>query len=403
MVIAEQDIPGKEEKIHRIAAEVRVRLHQLARKDPRTHALQRERHTICVCEARGADKIQQRDVGEQREVREARQVYRVHAPRLLDVYSIQEASAEGVSEEARGVGSPRRPHPPETLAEIPRVGTDSGLNHRVVRVLEFHSPALADHPAGNEVVIVRVEGPKATKEEPLVLEFSLEGPVGKNLSAVGGGAPRDDEDPAVDVVCCRDFEVVPLQVQAADEVPEALEVESGRLADNTLVSAHDADVGVLERGEDCGQEIGAGPEDGGVDADHDTRFHVRHRVADLHPLVAFTLLDDADLVPIRNIEGRTDHLAQREVLPPHRRDDDGCRPIRQDRVEALSEFLVLWIRVRDRDDDRAVAAHNRRVSWDGDGFIQVEGNHVHEQAGVSPEEEGQEPEVLGVVDGHQQG
>ena len=126
-------------------------------------------------------------------------------------------------------------------------------------------------------------------------------------------------------------------------------------------------------------------------------------MADLHTLVALALLDDADLVPVLNVERSTDHLAQREVLLPHRRDDDGSRLVREDGIEALSELLILRIRVCDRDDDRAVAAQNGRVSWYRDGFVEAEGNHVHDQTGVSPEEEGQEPEILGVVEGHERG
>ena len=369
MVIPEEDIPGKEEKVNWIASEVWVRLHKLACEDPSTHALQCERDTILICKARRGDKIQQRHVSEQSEISEACEVHSVYTPRLLNVHTIQEPRPEGVSEEAGGVRPPCGSHPPETLTEIARERTNSRLNHRIIGVLELDFPPLPNHPPRDEVVVVRVERPETAKEEPLVLESRLEGRVSEDLCSIGGGAARNDEHPAVDVACGGDFEVVALEVQAADEVPEALEVESRWLADNTFICAHHADVGVFEGGEDGREEVGAWPEDRRVDSDDDIGLDVGHRMADLHTLVALALLDDADLVPVFDIERSTDHLAQREVLLPHRRDDDGSRLVSEDGIEALSELLIFWIWVCDRDDDRAVAAQNGRVSWYGNGFV----------------------------------
>ena len=79
---------------------------------------------------------------------------------------------------------------------------------------------MVDHPARDEVVVVGVQRSHAAEEGVLVEEAVDEGPGLQDPGAVGGSAARDHKDSAVNVVRGRNFEVVPLQVEAPQDVPE---------------------------------------------------------------------------------------------------------------------------------------------------------------------------------------
>lgn len=240
----------------------------------------------------------------------------------MDIYPIGEVGPEGISEKTGRVGSPCRSHPAETLAQIPRVRTNSRLDRSIVRILELNFPAVANNPTCNEVVIVRVQRTEETEEESFILEFRPEGRVSEDLSAICCSTSGDDEDTTVDVVGCSYFEVVALEVEAADEVPEALEVDSSWFADDTLVCTDDTDVDIFEGCENGGQKIGRRPEDGGIDTDYDLSLDVWHGVADLDALIASALLYDLDLVTISSIDRSADLPAECEVVPTNGGNDD---------------------------------------------------------------------------------
>ena len=85
------------------------------------------------------------------------------------------------------------------------------------------------------------------------------------------GAPRDDEDAPVDRVGGCDFEIVPFEVEAAEEVAEVREERSWRgvVTADSLLGADAADLGVVVKGgEDVGKEV-FGPEDVVVAEDGD--------------------------------------------------------------------------------------------------------------------------------------
>ena len=129
---------------------------------------------------------------------------------------------------------------------------------------------MRDHPAGDEVVVVGVEGAddaaagggggeKGGGEEVFGHKGGLEGGREQDGGTVRGGPARDDEDAAVEGVAGGDFKVVPFEVEAAEQIPEGDGGEEacgvGGAADS-LPRAPAADGGVGEGGEEVGEEVG---------------------------------------------------------------------------------------------------------------------------------------------------
>ena len=143
----------------------------------------------------------------------------------------------------------------------------------VFGVLDSDLPVVLDHPARDEVVVVGVQSTDFLPEpgaDVLVREGGDEGLVVEDLGAVSGGATGYHEHASVDGVGGRCFEVVALEIETAEEVPEA-----GGAVDS-LVGADAADDWILEGSEDGGEE-GAGPEDVIVTEDDEVGFHLEGR------------------------------------------------------------------------------------------------------------------------------
>ena len=86
------------------------------------------------------------------------------------------------------------------------------LNAGGIGGLNGDFPFMCDHPAGDEVVVVGVEGADAVEEDAFGGECVEEGLGFEDARAVGGGAAGYDEDTAVDAVGCGDFKVVAFEV-----------------------------------------------------------------------------------------------------------------------------------------------------------------------------------------------
>ena len=126
---------------------------------------------------------------------------------------------------------------------------------------------MVHHPAGYEVVVVGVEGAddaaaarKGEGEDVLGYKSGSEIGREQDRGAVRRGPARDDEDAAVEGVGRGDFEVVPFQVEAAEEVPEGGGGQARVGAADALSRAYAADGGVGEGGEEVWEEFGR-PED----------------------------------------------------------------------------------------------------------------------------------------------
>lgn len=167
--------------------------------------------------------------------------------------------------------------------------------------LHLHAPAVREHPARDEVVVVGLDG--AGAEHEFVGEGVLEG-WREDRSPDQARAARDAEYAAVGGVAGLHLEVVPGEVQAAHVVPEAgvpaLEdvVEEGvsgvcggwREMLDPLSCSDEAYAGVIEGGEGLvepggcpGSGIVGGDDDGGVgmgEASHDLVAFAGHASVD---------------------------------------------------------------------------------------------------------------------------
>ena len=283
MKIAKSKIPRQPPQIRRIPPQMRKRLDQLSQQDP---PRQRPQDLIGPSRKprRPRQRIHHRGVVEEGEVDETREEDGVHAPRPAPPHD----QAGRRAEQAGGVAAPGGARPAQRLAEEARVGAERGLDEAVGGVLDLDAPPPPDLPAGDEVVVVGVEGAEEAEEEALAREGGEKVRVLQNARAVRGGAARDDEDAAVERVGGADLEVVPLQVQGADQVPKAGGAEeAGGVAADALVRADDADAGVLEGREDAREEVERGPEDVVVYQDGDGGADVGEGMGDLVAFVGY--------------------------------------------------------------------------------------------------------------------
>ena len=107
--------------------------------------------------------------------------------------------------------------------EVLWVFAEGGFDGGALAVLDLEGPVVGEHPAGDELVVVSVEGPVGAAEEAeeFVREGVREGLVLQDRGPVCGRAARDGGDAAVHGVGGRLFEVAALEPEAAEEIEEA--------------------------------------------------------------------------------------------------------------------------------------------------------------------------------------
>ena len=107
--------------------------------------------------------------------------------------------------------------------EVFGVFAEGGFDGSALAVLDLEVPVMREHPAGDELVVIGIEGPVSAAEEvkEFVREGVREGLVLEDGGAVGGRAARDCGDAAVHGVGGRLVEVAALEPEAAEEVEEA--------------------------------------------------------------------------------------------------------------------------------------------------------------------------------------
>lgn len=221
-----------------------------------------------------------------REIDHLRNVNGVHGPRKV--------SPRVSLPQTRHVAPKRRPRlAEELLVELARVAQRREQRALGGVLLHAHPPAVAEHPPRDVVVVVRVQRAEPTTEEHLAAVAPAEVGVLVDLGAEGGRAARDDEDAAVEVGLRAELEVVALEVEAGDEVGEGGPEAAGGVAQDFLVGAHEADLGVVEGGEDVFEETGS-PEGGVIDADRDGVLFLVDAVARLQDLASLVRLIELD-------------------------------------------------------------------------------------------------------------
>ena len=135
--------------------------------------------------------------------------------------------------------------------EVFGVFAEGGFDGGVGAVLDLEGPVVGEHPAGDEFVVVGVEGPVGAAEEmeEFVREGVHEGFVLQDRGPVRGRAARDGGDAAVHGVGGSLFEIAALEPEAAEEIEEARAEEDPEVC-----------------GEGCRQGCGASRAFAGTDA-----------------------------------------------------------------------------------------------------------------------------------------
>lgn len=189
---------------------------------------------------------------------------------------------------------------------------------------------MRDVPAGDVVVVIGVQGAELTEEEAFVGESREEGKALDDLGAVGRGASRDDKHAPVYPIGRADLEVMALQVDGPEHVPEGAEVEASFGATDALVGADDPNAGILERGEDRGKEFRGRPKYMIIQKNCNCGIGGLHAVGYLEALVSmFGGLDADGGVGISRLDRSYDALGQGCQFVSYSDDDDGTWPIVQ--------------------------------------------------------------------------
>lgn len=270
----------------------------------------------------------------------------------------------------------------------------------LIGVLHSDLPSIAEHPARAVVVIVGVQGAQQTEQEHLVVVALAEVCILVDLGANGSRATGDDEDAAVEVGLRADLEVVALEVEAGDEVGEGAPQAAGGVAQDLLVGADEADLGVVKGREERLEEAGA-PEGGVVNADGDGGRVLVEAVAgaqDLAALVGLIKLDD-DEIGMGKTGGEVldaqDLLDVLFELDTDGRDDEQLGGVDQDGFAAAQEGSRVGSNGGDDDGDIAVGISGWLANGATSRLVEVvASDEVDNESQVAKQEE-EDEEVVG--------
>lgn len=221
-----------------------------------------------------------------------------------------------------------------------------------------------------------------------------------DLGANGSRATGDDEDAAVEVGLRADLEVVALEVEAGDEVGEGAPQAAGGVAQDLLVGADEADLGVVKGREERLEEAGA-PEGGVVNADGDGGRVLVEAVAgaqDLAALVGLIKLDD-DEIGMGKTGGEVldaqDLLDVLFELDTDGRDDEQLGGVDQDGFAAAQEGSRVGSNGGDDDGDIAVGISGWLANGATSRLVEVvASDEVDNESQVAKQEE-EDEEVVG--------
>lgn len=107
---------------------------------------------------------------------------------------------------------------------------------------------LGDLPSRTVIVVVRVQGPEETQEKHLILEAATKVVILKDLGTDCRGAPRDNEDAAINIRLRSNLEVVAGEVKAGNEVGKRFPQAATRVTNDFLVRPNKADLGIVKGG-----------------------------------------------------------------------------------------------------------------------------------------------------------
>jgi hypothetical protein len=301
--------------------------------------------------------------------------------------------------QARQVASPVAPGPAKALVQELPIVLERGLDFALGMVLHVRLPAVGDHPAGDEVVVVRVE--LILTEPPfLVGEASGELFVLQDVRAIGHGATGHARHPAIHVRGCRTVKVAPFEVQSAEEAVDSLR-DGGRLGSSKPLAGHDATKLVVLKGSQHPQERLARPGNIVIRKHNDLGRDFGDGTCHLTSLVGLFDGHAPQAVVVRRWHLADCHLCFVQIVV-HSHQDEFFGFVLEDRLDGV--FQLLALAVESWQDDGDMLGGQRRFLWRGNWLEGPESPQIDEQAQVAVNARGRPTSVAGALsdmaDGH---
>ncbi|EFE37102.1 uncharacterized protein ARB_04630 [Trichophyton benhamiae CBS 112371] len=391
--VAEEDGDGQQQEVGRVADVVAQQLDELADEHPQQQRVEGPRPLLGV-PGLGAlvAEGQQAEVADEGGRRERRQEDRIRAPRLaaaeIQTQTHRERQKDGqrrdlqpddlLLDEGGEVAAPVAAGPADALLEELRVVLERRLDLGLRVVLEVGLPAVGDHPAREEVVVVGVE--LVAAEPPLLVgEAQGELAVLQDLGAVRNGPSRQARHPAVHVRRGGAVEVAALEIQGAQEVPRPLHREQRRADPPQALAGGDAAVdGVLVERRQDPFELRPGPAHVVVHEDGDLGPHLRDCAHHLPPLVG--LGDAQQLDPRPRGRHRRQHALRVGPVGVDGHQEDLVGLVQQDGPDGLLELLAAA--GQGRDDDGYILGRQLGILRRRDRSKRPDGKQVDHQSQV---------------------
>ncbi|EFE44247.1 hypothetical protein TRV_00979 [Trichophyton verrucosum HKI 0517] len=383
--VAEEDGDGQQQKVGRIADVVAQQLDELADEHPEQ---QRVEGPCPLLGVPGLGALvaegQQAEVADEGGRRERRQEDRIRAPRLAAAETEKDGQRRDLQpddlllDEGGEVAAPVAAGPADALLEELRVVLERRLDLGLRVVLEVGLPAVGDHPAREEVVVVGVE--LVAAEPPLLVgEAQGELAVLQDLGAVRNGPSRQARHPAVHVRRGGAVEVAALEIQGAQEVPRPLHREQRRADPPQALAGGDAAVdGVLVERRQDPFELRPGPAHVVVHEDGDLGPHLRDCAHHLPPLVG--LGDAQQLDPRPRGRHRRQHALRVGPVGVDGHQEDLVGLVQQDGPDGLLELLAAA--GQGRDDDGYILGRQLGILRRRDRSKRPDGKQVDHQSQV---------------------
>ena len=186
-------------------------------------------------------------------------------------------------EQARQVTSPIAPCPSKALVQELSIVLQCCLDFAFRMVLHIRLPTMRNHPAGDEIVVIRVE--LILAEPPFLIgEASCELLILQNVRTIGDCTTRHARYPAIHVRSCSTVEIPSFEIQSAEEAIDSLR-ESWTKCSSKSLACHNSTKLLILKGSKHPQEGLAGPGDIVVRKDDDPGPDFRYSTCHLTPLI----------------------------------------------------------------------------------------------------------------------
>jgi hypothetical protein len=279
---------------------------------------------------------------------------------------------------ASQIAAPIASRPSSALFEEDRVILQRSLDLDLGVVLHVGFPSVRDHPASNEIVVVGIELVLA-KPPFFVGEGVGETVILQNLGPIGNGAAGQTRHTAIHVSGGGAVKVAALEVERAEEVPDAFG-KGGIDSSAQALAGHHAAVTLVsvERGQDPRQGSGR-PADIVVGKDSNGSADLRNGPGHLTALVGVGDGEEAN----SGVEGRhsTQHLLGLFAIGLDGDKQQLGRPVVQDGADCFNQLVTTSL--QSGYDHGHIIGIQPGALRDGNCFEGVERPQVDDQAGIS--------------------